>query len=143
MAVVEAKVLTASKRAGNLELDVKETLKEDRREMGRLARVALKSPTASLWPVRSGDSKRGFRVRALAKGLIITNTYSYAYIVEAKYRRPRRPAATTVALAIDKKQSLAQGFLTGFVQGFSRGLGGSGGRTGGFGGSRSSFGRRY
>ena len=146
MAEIRGFVLTNSKREANLSLDVSETQKEDRKETGQIARVALAGP-GSLWPVDSGVSKRSFSVRSTKYRLTIKNTattkkgIAYPYIVEARYRRPRRPAATTVALALDRNQALARGFLSGFAQGFTNTIGR--GVTGGFGGRRSSFRRRF
>ncbi len=138
MAEIRGFVLTASKREANLSLDVTETLKEDRKRTGQLARTALASPTSSLWPVDTGVSKKSFSVRSTKYRLTITNSartkkgIAYPYIVEARYRRPRRPAATTVALALAPNASVAQAFFRGAAQGFTNTIGR--GQTGGFGG---------
>lgn len=130
MADLVGNVLSA-KRGGNVSFDVKSTLREDPKELGWVIRRAIRGPD-SHWPTRSGKSKRGFRVRVSSRGLLVTNRYTYAYIVEASQSTRTRgggrwgtgiryPLTETIAEAIDRNvtgdTSIAGSFLAGVAQG--------------------------
>lgn len=67
--------------------DIAERVVEGKTEA---ARLALRGVTRNAdWPVRTGRSLRGFRVREGAQGFTITNTTDYADVVEERLGRIR------------------------------------------------------
>ena len=73
--------------------DIAERVVEGKTEAARLALRGVRRDAD--WPVRTGRSLRGFRVRETRRGFAITNTTDYADDVEERLGRIRDWRATS------------------------------------------------